>query len=882
MNNKRKGNTHGLNFKKMPKLRQNGGGISESVVMRLVEKQNTRTRKDVGSWRGAIKQAESVARPRRTLLYDLFDDLILDNHMASLRQTRIQRVLAMPFRVVNKTSREEDPEKTRLLEKAWFYKCIELGIDATFYGYSLIEFQDTNEEGEFTDVKLVPRRHVLPEQGVVLIEPNDDKGIEYRDTPLMRRLVEIGEYKDLGLLNKAAPQILFKKNAQSAWAEYCEIFGMPMRVGKTNTRNTSDLDRMADALKNMAQGAYAVMDLTEDISFVESTKGDAYNVYDKLITRANSEMSKLTLGQTMTTDVGENGSRAQAEVHAEQGDYIFIADLRKVKHFVNTDVFRVLIENGYQLDGFEFEWNENNVVSEAEWNIDSGLLEHFEIDPKYFMDKYGVPITGVKNKAQVPENTPQNQPDNNTPQAKKGAETKKTAPEKKKLRLTQLIEALYGDSTTTLSDSDIGLEYSDWMGTIETFLQNIHSGKIKPQELNEALFWHTAKEINKGARKGDKKGFIEVDFTTPDYNYRNQVRRNLFAFAGAKTYQQLAELNNMLLDAQGKPVPFNEFKKKVAEYRTEAMKINTRYNTSWLQSEYDTALNQSQANARWQELLNNTDLRPHGEYKTIGDSKVAEPCLHLNGVVQPLSGPWFKKYSPLNHFKCRCRIVGTDKPITNNPPTPPIPPGFSGNAFDLGYIITPQHPYFDMDSETLKAVTGRGNEFVQNRYIETQKQTYNQLGGDYVKNSFNKETGGYHAAHKNAGPLDTDEEAIVNFMVNEGFGVVRPEYVKENYRRNYDADINGAKFDFKTTTASTKSAVEDLIRGAKGQANSIILQFKADLKASEVIRAMYNKMGKNSPVNTLLIVYKNKLATITKADILQKRVEDIIKTIAGE
>ena len=52
-----------------------------------------------------------------------------------------------------------------------------------------------------------------------------------------------------------------------------------------------------------------------EIEIKETTRGDAFNVYDKRIDRANSEISKGVLNQTMTIDSGS--SLSQSEVHLE-------------------------------------------------------------------------------------------------------------------------------------------------------------------------------------------------------------------------------------------------------------------------------------------------------------------------------------------------------------------------------------------------------------------------------------------------------------------------------------------------------------------------------------------------------------------------------------
>lgn len=182
-----------------------------------------------------------------------------------------------------------------------------------------------------------------------------------------------------------------------AWSEYCEIFGMPLRVGETNTRSAEDMDRMEQNLKKMGSAAYAVMNQGETIKFIESTKGDAFNVYDKNIDRCNSELSKLVLSSTMTTDSGS--SRSQSEVHERVVDSVNQDDLMFIKQLVNDSLFPILIKHGYPLQDCQFEWDEVKTITKDEWEIDAGLNDRFEIDIQYYVEKYGVPITGVKNKA---------------------------------------------------------------------------------------------------------------------------------------------------------------------------------------------------------------------------------------------------------------------------------------------------------------------------------------------------------------------------------------------------------------------------------------------------------------------------------------------------
>jgi phage gp29-like protein len=368
---------------------------SESVITRIIEQSNYRIRKDVSDWRKAINFAESKEHPRRWLLLNLYDDLVLDNHLYAQIQIRMLKVLGLDFKIVDSKTKKQDDDKTMLLKKQWFYKFIRFSLEAIFNGHSLVQISDI-KDGEVAQIDLVPRRHVRPEYGDYIVHQIDNNGTLYRGTPLMDWLVEIGEPNDLGLLMKAAPNVLWKKNAQMCWSEYCEIFGMPLRVGKTNTRSLEDLDRVESQLQRMGSASYAVLQTGESVEFIESTKGDAFNVYDKLIERCNSEMSKLILGQTLTSDVGKSGTRSQGEVHERVAEVITKADILFVEHIVNDKLIPVLIKHGYNLNGFNFEFVIKQELTALDWTIDSGLSDRFEIDPQYFIEKYSVPIISVK------------------------------------------------------------------------------------------------------------------------------------------------------------------------------------------------------------------------------------------------------------------------------------------------------------------------------------------------------------------------------------------------------------------------------------------------------------------------------------------------------
>lgn len=379
-------------------------GRKQDIMKKIVETSRYRVRQDVNKWRGAIRSAETIDLWDRSALYTLYSDLEIDSHLSALMQVRKQKVLALPFRVVETENGTENKDKTRLLEKPWFMDFSGYVLDSIPYGHSLIELGEKTHSNspkgeepilpEFTSVNLVPREHVCPERGEILVRWSDRNGLPYRDTEMMDWLVEAGNSRDLGLLMKAAPQVLWKKNAQMAWSEFAEVFGMPIRIGKIAGNRKEDIDKMEETLRYMGSAAYGVFQEGEAIEFIETSRGDAYNVYNELIELCNSELSKLILGQTGTTD--EKSFTGSAQVHERVADTILEADKRYLADIVNSQLIPKLILHGYPLDGYRFEWDRREQLSLTEqWNIDSGLLGHYEIPEEYIRERYSVPVKKV-------------------------------------------------------------------------------------------------------------------------------------------------------------------------------------------------------------------------------------------------------------------------------------------------------------------------------------------------------------------------------------------------------------------------------------------------------------------------------------------------------
>lgn len=356
------------------------------------------TKQDVGAWRQAWQQAINVENPNRKPLYAIYTDVCVDMHLTGCIGQRKGFVMKQGFKLVDKNGTTNE-EATALLEEEWFDTFVSEVLDTRYWGASLIQFGSPVEvfgKRRFESIELVPRQHVIPEYGVVVRNQTDshDKGISYREGMFADWCIEVGNPKDLGLLLKCSPSALSKKNMLAFWDGFGEIFGMPIRIARTTSADESERTKLETMLQKMGAAFAGVFPEGTEIEIKESSRGDAYNVYDKRIDRANSEISKGILNQTMTIDSGS--SLSQSEVHLEVFENVIEQDSKFVRNVVNNRLLPFMVKHGFAVDGLTFEWDDTvEYTPEQIRQVEQMLLQGgYVIDPEYFKTKYGIDIIG--------------------------------------------------------------------------------------------------------------------------------------------------------------------------------------------------------------------------------------------------------------------------------------------------------------------------------------------------------------------------------------------------------------------------------------------------------------------------------------------------------
>lgn len=147
-----------------------------------------------------------------------------------------------------------------------------------------------------------------------------------------------------GLARVAAAAYMLKSFTLRDWHAFMEVFGMPLRLGKYGPDATEDeKDTLLRAVTNIAFDAAGIIPESMTIEFIEASKASGgQTLFQGAADWWDKQVSKVVLGQTMTTDDG--ASLSQAKVHSDQKELITAADTRQVTATVNRDLIRPFVD----------------------------------------------------------------------------------------------------------------------------------------------------------------------------------------------------------------------------------------------------------------------------------------------------------------------------------------------------------------------------------------------------------------------------------------------------------------------------------------------------------------------------------------------------------
>jgi phage gp29-like protein len=365
------------------------------LVNQILQKSMSRVRQDVATWNTALTMARKAEKPKRHLLYNLYDEISIDGLLTSQLGNRLLKSLSTNFIISDKSGKVNEEATALLQDKIWVNEINKAVLGSVTHGHSVIEFEWIGI-GETQDLKcsLIERQNIEPREGLFYPDYNGDKATPYRAMAEYGTwILEFGDPKNIGLLNSAVPHVLFKRFAQSCWSELCEIAGIPPRVMKTDTQNVAMLRRAERMMKDMGAAAWFIIDESEKFEWAEASNANG-DVYQKLMTFCNNEISMLISGAVMCQDT-KNGSRSKEVSMQDTLQTLVDSDLSLIEQYWNTKVIPALINIGVLSGECIFSYPETEDIAQL-WAMTKDTFQYFEVDTEWINTTFGVKVTGPK------------------------------------------------------------------------------------------------------------------------------------------------------------------------------------------------------------------------------------------------------------------------------------------------------------------------------------------------------------------------------------------------------------------------------------------------------------------------------------------------------
>jgi len=258
--------------------------------------------------------------------------LEMDDEISQCKDTRVEAVVATPWRL--------EPNQSRVGK--WLTEVLEPHIEelkrgvleSRFYGYSVLEIiYKPVEKGIGIDrLSLKPLEWFAPQRdGTLKFFPNDGSGgTEGIDCDPLKFLLTTcsatynNPYGE-SLLSRLWFPVTWRREGWSLWLQFLETFGEPIILGAVRDYKTFVEAMQAQGVRSTVAWESVCGDDKID-TITASTPGE----FDRLEQAILRRVQKLILGQTLTSDVGSNGSYAVAAIHNEVRNDKRRADMRKV------------------------------------------------------------------------------------------------------------------------------------------------------------------------------------------------------------------------------------------------------------------------------------------------------------------------------------------------------------------------------------------------------------------------------------------------------------------------------------------------------------------------------------------------------------------------
>lgn len=306
----------------------------------------------------------------------LYLELDNDDTIASALPTRKEAILGLDWQI--KANRSNTPKALELADRLAdiFYNLNDFEdllpnlMQGVFSGVSISEI-----EWELNDGLLLPKNfhnRPLPMFAV------DKGGIKFKKSqrdlealndfgfiihnPFIRNKAFTGLYEPLAYLQ------MFKHYSFYDFAEFLENYGQPIRIGKYPAFATKEeKSSLLNALHQLGHNMAGIIPESMAVDIINTLSNNNGSSFLSMVERCDAGMSKIILGQTLTSSSDGAGSYALGRIHNEVRKDILTNDAKKLaKTITNQLLYKIIALNFADVKKTDlpyFEFNTQDAVN---------------------------------------------------------------------------------------------------------------------------------------------------------------------------------------------------------------------------------------------------------------------------------------------------------------------------------------------------------------------------------------------------------------------------------------------------------------------------------------------------------------------------------------
>lgn len=367
-----------------------GGNVGNTQAPTIILQQTRRGGLDVGVYMSAIRSAEIIDYPRRDKLCDLYEDVKLDSHLFSVLRKQKAAVLSTPIQFMRDGKVDETMQEH--IKSPWFLQFLSDLYDHEWEGVGGSLFQFYRDDRGWINYTLVPRKNVDAINRLILRHQGDTVGVSWDE---FDDLLYIGKPRMIGNLAVAAFWVILKRNNVGDWADFAEIFGRPIREGTYNAFDEEARQKLLKDITEMGGAGVIVHPDSTELKLVQAQNvSGGGDLYEKLGTYCNNEISKTVTGNTLTTEAGDKGTQALGAVQKEGEEDINFFVKQTILNILNYEMTETFAHLGINTDGGEFFFvPPKSKNSQEKVNVLKVLKNDLQlpIDDDYLYEEFGIP-----------------------------------------------------------------------------------------------------------------------------------------------------------------------------------------------------------------------------------------------------------------------------------------------------------------------------------------------------------------------------------------------------------------------------------------------------------------------------------------------------------